>query len=296
MNYTLVPRQSVGPVRFGMSRGEVRAALGRPNSSGDRYDGLLYDSYRPLNLRVYHSPQAPHPCVAAAVEYPGGLELDGQALVWRPYAEIVAFLRARDPRLLARTGQVLSVALGLEYADGTASPDGMAPAVQVTAFAEGYPVDDGELEEPEARAAWAYEPGAGVGPLRFGMGRDEAHRALSAWAGEELEFEVMGHDPDCEYCAAWDLRLYFERATGGCNAVEFFWPPRSPQVVLMGRRLLGHPEDGLVEWLKALDPALDFDDGSQGYVSPRYGLYFASNEQFGRVDNLAVFSKHWPPR
>ncbi|MFH8765585.1 hypothetical protein [Streptomyces althioticus] len=216
--WVLDPLVGVGPLRFGMNRDEVCAALGGVSRSGSQAarDGSFRESYDDVGLTALYAPGTLLAGVAVHAEAGPRVSLAAVQLMDRVPSEVSADLhrlaRGRGVRVgVSRGGDPEIAAWGLYM--------GAVQAWETSA--EGYPIrtdrvitqvlvaapelaDDpyatdpwtpwrDSREEPmnaggwpvtadQDRVRWVWTPLKGVGPLRFGMTVDEV---ISALAGEE---------------------------------------------------------------------------------------------------------------
>lgn len=293
MSYRLSPLESLGPIHFGMSREEVRAVLGKPHAEQELPNGLVADHYTQGVFRVFYLAGGDFSCVAVDLLWPQQVEWEGQPLLGRTAGEVLPLLRAADPGLLARRGKILSERLGIEYRGHDLHQEGR-PLRYVTVFGEGYPVDRSELTEPEHVELWVYEPKVALGPIRFGMTRQEVHAALREATQGEVSFRPVTWDPDVELCEPWGARLSYRPSSGRLFEIELLSPPDHLQVVMFGRRLLWQDEEELQGWLSGLDGEALFEERMTelgAFGSYRYGLFFNSrHDTFSRVDTLILFT------
>jgi len=131
------------------------------------------------------------------------------------------------------------------------------------------------------------EPYASVGPLRFGMSREEAKRALGS---EPRAFKKSPlSDTVTDAFNELSVHVYYNN-NGGCCAVEMA-TPASP--IFRGRELLGRPFAELRAMFEELDPELT-EDGA-GLTSLMFGvsLYapFAKKEPEEPVEGVLVFEE-----
>jgi hypothetical protein len=113
MDSAITPDVGVGSIRFGMSKAEVRGAVGAPSRPfrrspfEDRDAGAFID----LGMFVYYR----EPGVCAAVEFGGSAipTFDGAALLGRPFRAIYEFLVSRDPALEVHATGLTSLQCGI---------------------------------------------------------------------------------------------------------------------------------------------------------------------------------------
>lgn len=143
---TIVPHTGVGPLRFGMDRRGVAAAMGASPRTFQRTPFSLDED-------AFHAMHVAYDEVGLcnAVTLVGGLGLDwiydGRRLLGAPAIDVRSWAQSRDPALEARDG-FLSRALGLAmWADWIDEPDldddeRRMPARSFMVFRKGYYEDE----------------------------------------------------------------------------------------------------------------------------------------------------------
>ncbi len=138
------PLVGVGPIRFGMSREEVRAAVGTPFRVAPPTDfALERDQFLDPLLMVHYD--AAGRC--GAVELPRGtvdLLFEGKRLFEQSASDVLAWARSTDPGITVKDGFV-SPALGLSmWADwlGERDEDQGQPAASFMVFRDGFHAEE----------------------------------------------------------------------------------------------------------------------------------------------------------
>lgn len=143
----------------------------------------------------------------------------------------------------------------------------------------------------EPRIYYQIEPYVGVGPIRFGMTRQEV-QLLIAWDRQPTMHR--GGDKPGDYFSPLGLFVDY-RAPGVCEFVEF-GGPLVP--VLHGQTFLGQPYRLARAWFEANDP--DCERDGAGLTSKRFGiaLYARSAEKDPDepVEAVAVFEEGYYDR
>jgi hypothetical protein len=149
--FVVDPHAGVGVVRFGMSRSEVEAAMGKTpqRARRNRLDVADYDYFKDDGFFVYYGPDDR----AIAIEF-----FDFDQLLYppdvtfeRPYADVLAWARARDPDLLIESGNHFRSDL-LGVAGGPRGDDSSDTAQSVLFYRPRYYEDsDGWMAENVAR-------------------------------------------------------------------------------------------------------------------------------------------------
>jgi hypothetical protein len=113
VDFAIDPYVGVGPIRFGMTRAEVRNVVGAVPQPfrRNRFERLDADAFLALHMFVYYK----EPDVCDAVEF-GGIAVptfDREALLGRNFREVYEFLRAHDPTLQIHDTGLTSLQLGI---------------------------------------------------------------------------------------------------------------------------------------------------------------------------------------
>src|SRR5579859_3279567 len=113
MEYVIDPYVGVGPIQFGMTRTEVRNAVGAVAQPfrKSRFDRLDADFFSTLGMFVYYR----DPDVCDSVEF-GGIVIptfEGKPLLRRTFRAVHEFLRARDPALQVHDTGLTSLRFGI---------------------------------------------------------------------------------------------------------------------------------------------------------------------------------------
>lgn len=113
MTYDIEPSIGVGPIRFGMTRDEVRAAMGAEvrESRRGKQEGSPDDLFPTLGFFAYYS--APGTCVAVEFSRLVSPTLQGRGFFDRPYTAVRQWLRTLDPMLEETIDGLLSCQLGI---------------------------------------------------------------------------------------------------------------------------------------------------------------------------------------
>ena len=151
MKFEIRPYDGVGPLTFGMSIRNARAALAQPLATlgrgwakvvsflkDSRRDGVPTDAIDELGLHLYYRVHAER-VVLSAVELfsPAEPEICGVSLFAAPFAHVREQLLAHDPTLQAESDGLRSLTLGIALGDRTGG-ELNALADSVLAFERGY--------------------------------------------------------------------------------------------------------------------------------------------------------------
>ncbi len=137
---------------------------------------------------------------------------------------------------------------------------------------------------------WEVEPHSGVGPIRFGMTRDEVRQAVGT---EVREFRRWKEKVASDYFESLGIFVYY-RPPGLCEAVKF--ARRSiikgaTAPVFATETFLGKPYRTMRQWFEERDPLLVTDGAGLTSRALGMGLYAASAEKSPDepVESLIVF-------
>jgi hypothetical protein len=131
------------------------------------------------------------------------------------------------------------------------------------------------------------DPYVGVGPIRFGMTRDEVRRIV----GRPVKPFLKGPSSVIPTDAFDDVGLHVYYKEGDlCEAVEMFL---AADPTFKGQRLIERPFDQLLAWLQTMDDHLDQDDTGLTSYKLGIGLYAPSCEErpSDSVEAVIAFEK-----
>ena len=114
---------------------------------------------------------------------------------------------------------------------------------------------------------WTIRPNVGVGPLRFGMTRQEVRRTIGAQPTGSATVP-RSSSPTDDFLEQ-GLHIYYDDSDH-CMAIEMAMPATP---ILEGRPILGEPFCVVRDWLSALDPAIETDDDGLTSKALGSGLY-----------------------
>lgn len=130
-------------------------------------------------------------------------------------------------------------------------------------------------------------PYEGLGPIRFGMRRDDVRRALGA------SVRAFRKTPEATILTdAFDdegIHVYYNEQDL-CEAVEV----ASPAIpVLQGRALVGRSFAEIRDWLRTLDPEVEIDESGLTAFTFGVGLYASSAQKApnGPVEAVIAFRR-----
>lgn len=139
--YDIVPNIGVGPIKFGMTREEVRAAIGADATPFRRavintMEQPLQDSFRDLGIFVEYNPLGK--CVAVEFGGPAAPSFQGETFLGQPYSRVREWFRTKDSAVEEDDSGLTSLALGIGIytPNARANPDRLVEGV--IAFKDGY--------------------------------------------------------------------------------------------------------------------------------------------------------------
>lgn len=141
MEWAIKPLESVGPVDFGMSRADVRRAVGtkfrefvkspnRPSTTTDAFEEVL--------VHVYYGAKSE---TCELVEFGAGTArpvFHGKHLFSESFAELRDWLRSLDPAMTEDEGGLESLVFGIGLYAPYADEDPDRPPDGVSVFMKGY--------------------------------------------------------------------------------------------------------------------------------------------------------------
>src|SRR5436309_419457 len=132
------PYEGIGPIRFGMQRAEVRAALGGPFREFKKTVNSVTptDAFPTLGVHVYY--KLPGSCEAVEVASPAQAILFGRELVGSPFQLIYDWLRELDVDAKLDDTGLTSLRFGVGIYVPTIKNDLGVPVEAVIVFERGY--------------------------------------------------------------------------------------------------------------------------------------------------------------
>ncbi|HEY7375127.1 MAG TPA: hypothetical protein VIF57_23400 [Polyangia bacterium] len=151
MTFEIEPGAAVGPLHFGMSIRNARAALAEPLKAlgrgwaiqrsflkDARRDGVPVDDVADLGLHLHYRVRGERVVLVAVEMFPPAAPvLRGVSLLADSFASVKELLLRLDPTALTEDSEVRSLALGVAVA-GPAGDEPDAPAGSAFAFEPGY--------------------------------------------------------------------------------------------------------------------------------------------------------------
>jgi len=138
MQLPIIPYESVGPIRFGMTREDVRKTLALPYTSfrKSQESKTTSDAFDDEGIYVYYRESETVEAVEMAL--PAHPILKGVELLGRPYRDVSAFIESLDPGTTKDDSGLTSFKLGAGlYAPGAAK-EPIEPVESVIVFDKDY--------------------------------------------------------------------------------------------------------------------------------------------------------------
>jgi len=136
MSFEIFPHEGVGLVRFGMSRTEVRGAIGLQAKQFLRADKEDTDYFAEAGLFVSFAESGKAQAIELAA--PSQAMLGDRDLLGMSFSEAMTFLLRRDPQSTVETDSLISKAEGVGIWAPLAKDNPEAPVEGVIVFAPGY--------------------------------------------------------------------------------------------------------------------------------------------------------------
>lgn len=136
MRLVLIPYESIGPIRFGMRRDEVRAAVPAAVRAFNKTPTTFVDAFDDEGIYVYYDEQ--DLCDAVEVASPSVPILDGRILIGSPFSELRDWLQMRDSEVEVDNAGLTDFAIGLGLYAPSASDAPDEPVEAAIAFRQGY--------------------------------------------------------------------------------------------------------------------------------------------------------------
>jgi hypothetical protein len=137
MNYEIESYAGVGPIRFGMSRDEVRkVVIGLVEEAARTSSGLPTDFFKDVGIFVYYK----EPGITEAVEFGGPCSptFRGQHFLGRQYAEMEQWIKTFDPEVVLKDTGLTSRKFGFGLYAESARKRPELPVEGVIVFEKGY--------------------------------------------------------------------------------------------------------------------------------------------------------------
>jgi len=137
MDYEIESYVGVGPIRFGMSREDVRKAVTSPVETAARTSsGIPSDFFPADGIFVYYR----QPGITEAVEFSGPCSpaFRGEHFLGRPYRELEDWIRKLDPDALLENAGLTSHKFGFGLYAPSAQKAPEQPVEGVLVFEKGY--------------------------------------------------------------------------------------------------------------------------------------------------------------
>lgn len=138
MTYEIVPHVSVGPIKLGMTRGEVRHALNVPVEEyrKTQWSNLPSDAFDSLGIHVAY--RLPDVCAFVECFGPVSPMFRGETFLGRPFDEVRRWFEEIDPAVFVDGTGLISRAFGIAIYAPAAIKEPHEPVEGVGIFEDGY--------------------------------------------------------------------------------------------------------------------------------------------------------------
>jgi hypothetical protein len=138
MRLVIDPYKSVGPLRFGLTREEVRDLLVSPVESFMRNDDDLAETDDFAQLGIFVEYDKTNKCIAVEMFSPAEPIFLGKDLLGAPYAELRNWVKSMDSHAEIDESGLVSTSLGIGLYAEISSSDTKSHAESAVAFKYGY--------------------------------------------------------------------------------------------------------------------------------------------------------------
>lgn len=138
MKLVIHPYKGIGPIEFGMSRQQVRAALGVPVESFMRTEDDVAETDEFSNLGIFVEYDSEDLCVAVEVTDPGEPEFQGRNLLRLPYNEVKGWFESYEGEIDVDDSGLTSLRFGIGVYAPQSEDDPSLLAEAVIVFKERY--------------------------------------------------------------------------------------------------------------------------------------------------------------
>jgi hypothetical protein len=134
----ITPYEGIGPVRLGMSRADVRAALAIPFREFKRTPEADMPADAFPTIGVYVSYKPPGVCAAVEVASPAEPVMLGKRLIGQPFGEVLEWLNSLDQQVNVDETGLTSLRFGVGLYVPALKNGRAAPVEAVIVFERGY--------------------------------------------------------------------------------------------------------------------------------------------------------------
>lgn len=133
------------------------------------------------------------------------------------------------------------------------------------------------------------KPYIGVGPIKFGMHRDEVRKILSSPFKEFVKWAAASTIPTDDFYNL-NFHVYYNK-NSNCKGIEF---AKGSNAIFQGHEIVGRPFSEVMEWLIKLDSSARLDDDS-GVKSEQLSIDLwvpdADDDVNSLIESIYVFAK-----
>jgi hypothetical protein len=137
MDYEIEPYVGAGPVRFGMTRDQVRKVLDSEVRPSKKSSSDIPADFFPL-LGIFVDYKPPGMCQAVEFAGPASPTFEGQHLLGRPYGAMQRWIATIDPEVLLDDAGLKTKKFGFGLYAPAVSKGPERPVEGVLAFDKGY--------------------------------------------------------------------------------------------------------------------------------------------------------------
>ena len=286
--YEFEPYVSVGPVKFGMTMQEARAALDLPYKSFQKSS----DSYSPADafdesaMIVFYDKNDKVDAIEIYSEM--DLAYNGTVILGNSLKKVEAYFDSfSESKKADDLGHDIR-SHGISFAgSGDGNPEAQNVGYVFT-YAKGY-WDEYEASLPKA---WEWKPKVSVGPINFGMTRAEVRAQIESTL---TETDFMDDDTNkADDYTELGLRICYNSA-GGCRLVQCTNADRIAIKYLFVTGMNQGGITGITDLLKEQDPKIIFDASSCD--SAALGLFIVNAgyteeaTKYKKMDSITLLSK-----
>jgi hypothetical protein len=138
MKMQITPYVGIGPIRFGMSRAEARAAMGAPVREFKKTpnSAIPTDAFPSLGVHIYY--KAPDVCEAIEVASPADPILFGKQLLGQRFDSLCEWFRNLDNEVKVDEVGLTSLLYGVGFYAPSLKSSPSTPIEAVIVFERGY--------------------------------------------------------------------------------------------------------------------------------------------------------------
>lgn len=136
------PYAGVGPIRFMMTRAEVRALI-RGKAAKDMPADSPSDTFEEISAQIFYNAESDQCELIEFTGTNGGPELNGRGLLGRPYERALTWLESLDSKVVSNSASCRSPSFGMILHAEGAEEDPSVPIHRIGVFAKSYRPPEG---------------------------------------------------------------------------------------------------------------------------------------------------------